>query len=94
MKATKYLHCNVRKIVQPFFENVDDDASPTGVELIEALDPIDLDDHLRYTTRPNISEWSWSDLLSLQELDLIVEHLHCHHQQFDDFSLALLAKIG
>lgn len=93
MRDTKYLHSNVRKIVQPFFETDDDNnGTPTGVELIETLDPMDLGDHLRYDPHPNTNQWNKAQVLTLEELDLLVGSLDHRHEEFDGFAIALLEK--
>ena len=57
VKESKALHCGVRSIVQPVYDN-EESKTPCGVEILESLSPIDVAAKLRYK-RPNVSKQFW-----------------------------------
>ena len=85
MKESRFLHCGIRKVVQPFYEN-EGDENPSGVQLIDTLEPFELDEALRYNNSPYLFDWSPAELLTFDELNLLTENMDPNDVDFDFFA--------
>ena len=85
MKESRFLHYGVRKIVQPFYEN-EGDEKPSGVQVIETLEPFEINEKLTYDPLPNVLGWRPSELLTFNELNLLMEYLPPDDASFDFYA--------
>ena len=72
-KDKKSLHCGIQRIIQPFYKDVNDN-HPCGVQILQTLEPIQVDEHLRYLT-PDTDAEDPSQFLTKQELGFLVAEM-------------------
>jgi hypothetical protein len=89
VRDSKSLHCGVRKLVHPLYEQ-EGQLKPSGVEMIVGLEPVE-NRNLKFP-KPDVSLCNPADYLSLDELDGIVANLEVQSDGFERFASALAEK--
>ena len=86
VKENKSLHCGVRKIVQPYFEN-DGDGLPSGVTIMSSLQPADINKILCYPAWPDVDELDHpKKSLTLAELTFLTSNVPYYHPLYYKFA--------